>query len=84
MSTPQLLGAIRAAWNRPAGLFAVSPRLLEAGAALVASREKMYRLTRSLEVDVTDTMRDLAWTPSQTLHEAVAEMALAFRDEESH
>jgi protein involved in temperature-dependent protein secretion len=44
----------------------------------------MYRLTRSLEVDVTETMRDLAWTPSQTMDAAIAEMALAFRDEESH
>jgi protein involved in temperature-dependent protein secretion len=79
-----LLGAIRAAWHRPAGLFAVNPRVLEVGAALVGARKKMYRLTRSLEVDVTDTMRDLAWTPAQTLHSAIAEMALAFRDEESH
>jgi len=84
MSTPQLLGAIRAAWNRPAGLFAMSPGVLEGAAALVAARKKMYRLTRSLEVDVSEAMRDLAWTPSQTLQAAIAEMALAFRDEESH
>ena len=84
LSTPRLLGAIRAAWNRPAGLFAVSPGVLEAAAAVVAARKKMYRLTRSLEVDVTATMRELAWTPSQTMDAAIAEMALAFRDEESH
>lgn len=84
LSTPQLLEAIRAAWNRPAGLFAVSPGVLEAAAALVAARKKMRRLTRSLEVDVTGTMRDLAWSPAQPLHAAIAEMALAFRDEEAH
>jgi len=83
MSTPQLLGAIRAAWNRAPGLFAVSVGVLEAAAALVLAREKMCRLTRSLEIDVSDAMRDLAWSPSQPLQVAIAEMALVFRDEES-
>jgi len=84
MSTAQLVGAIRAAWNRPPGLFAVRPGVLEAAAALLAARKKMHRLTRSLEIDVTETMRDLGWKPSQTLHATIRQMALCFHEEESH
>jgi nucleoside-diphosphate-sugar epimerase len=79
LSTPALITAIRGAWGRPARLFAFPPVLLEAGASLGARGERMRRLTRSLEIDVSATMRELAWQPAHPMPTAIAEMARAFR-----
>jgi nucleoside-diphosphate-sugar epimerase len=81
LSTAALVGAIRAGWNRPAGLFRMSPAVLEAAGALLFAGEKVRRLTRSLEVDVSATLRELAWAPSQPIEAAIAEMARAYRGE---
>ena len=82
LSTADIIGAMRAAWTRPARLFPVGASILEIAAALAGQREKMRRLTRSLEVDVSATMRDLAWRPSQPLEASIARMALAYREAE--
>jgi nucleoside-diphosphate-sugar epimerase len=81
VSTPTLLATLRAAWRRPARLFAVPPHILEAGARLVGQEGRMRRLTRSLELDVSDTSRDLGWHPAQAIDDAIADMARAFRQE---
>jgi len=79
LSTAEIIGAIRAAWSRPAGLVPVSAFTLEILAAVAGQREKMRRLTRSLELDVADTLQDLAWRPSLPLEESLGRMALAYR-----
>jgi len=80
VSTPRLLHAIRSAWGRSDRLFPMSAAALEALAAPVLGREKMQRLTRSLEVDVSETLRALAWMPSESVGHAASRMAIAYRD----
>ena len=79
MSTADLLTAIRKAWERPAGLFGVSANVLEGAASVAGQAERMRRLTRCLEIDVSRTQSELGWMPALSLEQAIAEMALAFR-----
>ncbi len=78
VSTPRLVACIRSAWNRPARLFRVDARNLERIAALAGLRERVGRLTRSLEVDVSDTIRRLAWKPAIDMEAGIARMARAY------
>ena len=79
VSTRELVSAMRSALSRPARLLAVSPRTLEAAAALAGQRERARRLTRSLEVDSTDAERELGWTAQIGFAAAVDDMAQAYR-----
>lgn len=72
VSTPRLVESIRAAVGRPRRLFAAPPALLEAGAMLVGQGARVRRLTRSLEVDASAFMRDLAWNPRVGLDAGLA------------
>jgi len=72
VSTPRLVEAIRTAVARPRRLFAAPPAVLEAGAALLGQGERVRRLTRSLEVDASAFMRDLAWSPRVGLDAGLA------------
>jgi nucleoside-diphosphate-sugar epimerase len=80
VSTPQIIGAIRAAWSRPAGLLRINKAVLESLAAIGGRGAQMRRLTRSLELDVSDTLRDLAWRPSTSIEASLARMAVAYRE----
>lgn len=77
-STPQLLGALRAALGRPPRLFAVPAGMLEAGASLAGQGERMRRLTRSLEVDPS-AAASLGWRAELGLGRCVADMVAAYR-----
>lgn len=79
VSTPELIATLRAALGRPARLFGVPVRALEAAAALAGQRERVRRLTRSLEVDPTSLIGDLGWAPRHGLAEGVAETVAAWR-----
>jgi len=81
MSTPRLIATIREALGRPARMMRFDPARLEALAALAGAREKMRRLTRSLEADVAETLRELSWSPSISMEAGIAGMARAFRGE---
>jgi len=70
---------MRSALSRPARLLAISPRTLEAAAALAGQRERARRLTRSLEVDSTDAARELGWTAQIGFAAAVEDMVQAYR-----
>lgn len=61
VSTPALVRALAAALGRPARLFAIPPRMLEAGGALLGRGETVRRLTRSLELDDRAIRRELGW-----------------------
>lgn len=79
VSTPQIVRTMRAAWGRPSRLLPMSPALLETAARCLGQGERMRRLTRSLEVDVTATLDELPWRPAVPMEEGIAGMARAFR-----
>ncbi len=79
VSTPRLVRVLRAALGRPPRLFAAPPGLLEAAASAAGKGAHVRRLTRSLEADVSDTMRLLDWRPERPMDEALREMALAWK-----
>ncbi len=78
VSTPRLMGALRAALGRPARLLPVPPRLLEAAASAAGLGAKMRRLTRSLEVDASDAQRELGWTAQVSFEVAIRDMVGAY------
>jgi len=79
VSTPRLLRVLRAALGRAPRLFAAPASVLEAAAALAGARDRMLRLTRSLEVDVDETMRALDWKPSTPMDEVLGAMARSWK-----
>jgi UDP-glucose 4-epimerase len=79
VSTRELVAGMRASLARPARLFRASPTVLEAGAALAGQRERMRRLTRSLEVDSSDATRELGWSAQIGLETALDDMVSAYR-----
>ena len=83
ISTPRLIETIRTALGRSARMMRIDVAALEAMASLAGAREKIRRLTRSLEADVSDTLRELAWSPSIPMEEAITKMARAFRAEDA-
>ena len=80
LSTPRLIALVRAAWARPPRLFRVRPDVLETFARAAGQGEKMRRLTRSLEADVTRTLSELEWAPATSLGAAITRMAIAYRE----
>lgn len=79
ISTRELVLAMRSALSRPARLFAVPARALEGMAALAAQRDRIARLTRSLEVDSSDAARELGWTAQVGFETALEDMVGAYR-----
>ena len=79
VSTPQLVGALRGALGRPARLVGVPPALLEAAAFATGQLQRMRRLTRSLEMDASDTERELGWSAQVSFDAAVRGMVDAYR-----
>jgi UDP-glucose 4-epimerase len=79
ISTGELVSGIRAALSRPARLYSVAPRALEVLAALGGQRDRIARLTRSLEVDSSDATRELGWTAQVGFETALEDMVGAYR-----
>jgi nucleoside-diphosphate-sugar epimerase len=79
LSSPRLLRALRTALGRPARLFAMPVAALEAAGHLAGVHDNLRRLTRSLEADVRDTMRDADWRPARPIEDALRDMALSWR-----
>lgn len=79
LSTPRLLRVLRAALGRPARLFPMPVAALEAASHLARVHDGMRRLTRSLEADVADTLRDADWRPARPIDDALREMAAAWK-----
>jgi nucleoside-diphosphate-sugar epimerase len=80
VSTPQLITSMRAHLGIPRRLVNVPPALLEAAALLAGRRKPMHRLTRSLEVDASETSERLGWTAQIGLDAAVEDMVQAYRE----
>lgn len=81
VSTRELAEALRHLLGRPQRLVNVPAPLLEAAGAIAGQRERVRRLTRSLEVDASAAARDLDWTAQVTFEQAAEEMVLAYRAE---
>ena len=79
VSTRELVAGMRGALSRPARLFGVAPTALEAAASLAGHRERIRRLTRSLEVDSSDAARELGWSAQIGLETALDDMVGAYR-----
>jgi nucleoside-diphosphate-sugar epimerase len=82
VSTARLVSTLRHALGRPARLVALDPRMLVALAALSGQSRRIRPLTRSLEVDASQTERDLGWRPAVPMDDGIAAMARAFRARE--
>jgi nucleoside-diphosphate-sugar epimerase len=80
VSTTRLLVAMRAALGRPARLFSLPAPFFKAGAAILGRADAMRRLTRHLEVDVSETMRSLEWAPEIGVEAGIGQMARAHRE----
>lgn len=77
ISTPDLLQRLARHLHRPARLFRLPGLTAVAWLPLVGG--PLRKLTDSLEVDVSDTMARLDWSPRVGLDEGLAEMARAWR-----
>ena len=78
VSTSALVRAMRRCLNRPDRLAGVPPSTLEALAALTGQRERMRRLTRSLEVDASQTTQALGWSAQIGFETAVEDMVRTY------
>ena len=75
VSTPALVRALAAALGRPARLFAIPPRALEACGAMLGRGETVKRLTRSFELDDRAIRRELGWQAICTFDAGIAATA---------
>lgn len=82
ISTRSLVSIMRRALGKPEHLISVPARLLETFAALAGQRERVRRLTRSLEIDASAAERDLGWSAAVAPAQAIEEMVRAYRAEE--
>ena len=78
-STSQLVCALRATLGRPARLYPVPPRVLEVAASVLGAGTQMRRLTRSFELDASETTRLLGWEARVGLDAAVADLVRGYR-----
>jgi nucleoside-diphosphate-sugar epimerase len=72
LSTPELIRRIGAAMDRRVRLLPVPAGLLQLAGALLGRRAEIGRLCGSLAVDITETRRELDWSPPTTVDEAIA------------
>lgn len=79
ISTAHLAAALRARLGRPRRLFAMSPAILEAAAAVAGASDRMHSLTRSLELDPARAETLLEWRAAVAPDEAIADLADAAR-----
>ena len=79
-STPAIVRALRRALGRPERLYALPAAMLDGLATLAGQRERMRRLTHSLEVDASAAREELGWTATVSLDESAAQMARDWRN----
>ena len=80
VSTPRLLIAARHALGRPARLYRIAPRILEAMAAAIGASANVRRLTRSLEADPSRAERELGWRAERSIDDTMVRLARAWRE----
>lgn len=71
VSTPDLVRHIARSMSRPARLLRLPQGLLGLVASVLAKSDEMSRLTGSLQVDISDTMRSLDWNPPVAFEDGI-------------
>jgi UDP-glucose 4-epimerase len=79
VSTRALVAGMRDALSRKRRMVSVPRGVLEGAAALAGQRERMRRLTRSLQVDAGDAQRELGWSAQIGFDTALEDMVGAYR-----
>jgi UDP-glucose 4-epimerase len=83
VSTRDLVVTARRYLERPARVYALPRAVLDAIGAMAGQSDRMRRLTRSLEVDPSETQRVLGWTAQIEFAAAMEDMVEAYRDREA-
>jgi nucleoside-diphosphate-sugar epimerase len=78
ISTAKLVATLRHKLSRPRRLYSLPATLLEAMAGPLGLTERMRRLTRNLEVDVTQAHETLGWSAQIGPEEAIDDMVHAY------
>lgn len=78
-STRELVATLRRAFGRPARLVPVPPGMLELAGLLAGRAAQVRRLTRSLEVDASETQRAFGWRAPTTLASVCEAMVASSR-----
>jgi nucleoside-diphosphate-sugar epimerase len=71
LSTPELIARIGAAMGRRVRLVPVPVPLLRLGGVLFGRRDEIARLCNSLTVDISETRKQLAWSPPMSVDEGI-------------
>jgi nucleoside-diphosphate-sugar epimerase len=72
LSTPELIRRIGAAMHRRVRLLPVPEGLLKLAGGLTGKKAEIARLCGSLAIDITQTRRELGWSPPMTTNESIA------------
>lgn len=81
LSTPELLHRLGRALGTPARLLPIPEPILRWGMRLLGREDLMNRLCGSLQVDISDTCKRLAWQPPMDVDSALRETAAGFLSE---
>ncbi len=79
-STPRMITAMRGFLGRPRRLVAVPVFLLEGAALASGQRARMRRLTRSLEVEASETQQALGWFAQISFETGIEDMVRTYRE----
>jgi UDP-glucose 4-epimerase len=71
LSTPELIAQVAAAMGRKVRLVPVPASLLRLGGILLGRSEEIARLCNSLTVDISETRKQLAWSPPMSVDEGI-------------
>ena len=79
VSTAALVNTMRAALERPARLWSISPRLLRGTLSLVGKASAAERLAGSLEVSSDAIIKHMGWRPPWSLQAGISETVSWYR-----
>ena len=79
-STPRLIAAMRGFLGRPRRLLPVPRFFVEAAAAVGGQHSRVRRLTRSLEVDASETQQVLGWIAQISFETGVEDIVRTYRE----
>ena len=79
-STPRVIAAMRGFLGRPPRMIPVPVFFLEGAALASGQRARMRRLTRSLEVDASETQQVLGWIAQISFETGIEDMVRTYRE----
>jgi len=81
LSTPELIRRLAVAMGRSPRLVAIPVSVLKLAGAVTGKSAEVARLCGSLTVDITETKRQLGWTPPVSIDEGLARTVRWYLDE---